>query len=96
MSIALTGTTSLDNASIQYTYPEMDIRGIVKATGIIKFKFRNGLSSSSFSFTDVDASTFISGITMEGTISTGKHNFIEGASRCFKYNISIRTNYKTY
>lgn len=80
MSIALSNTTPLDNASIQYTYPEMDIRGIDKSNDIIKFKFRNGLSSSSFSFTDVDASTFISGITMEGTISTGKHNFIEGAS----------------
>ena len=76
MSIALTGTIPLDNASIQYTYPEMDIRGIVKPNNnIITFKFRNGLSSSSFSFTDIDASTFISGITMEGTISTGKHIF---------------------
>ena len=81
MSIELTGTTLLANASIQYTYPEMDIRGIDKSNNIIKFKFRNGLSSSSFSFTDVDTSTFISGITMEGTISTGKHTFIEGNSK---------------
>jgi hypothetical protein len=75
MSITLSGTIPLENASIQYTYPEMDIRGIVKTNNIITFKFRNGLSSSSFSFTDIDASTFISGITMEGTISTGKHTF---------------------
>jgi hypothetical protein len=80
MSITLSGTTPLANASIQYTYPEMDIRGIDKSN-IIKFKFRNGLSSSSFSFTDIDTSTFISGITMEGTISTGKHKFIEGDSK---------------
>lgn len=75
MSITLSGTTPLANASIQYTYPEMDIRGIDKTKNIIIFKFRNGLSSSSFSFTDIDTSTFISGITMEGTISTGKHIF---------------------
>ena len=75
MSITLSETIPLENASIQYTYPEMDIRGIVKTNNIITFKFRNGLSSSSFSFTDIDASTFISGITMEGTISTGKHTF---------------------
>jgi hypothetical protein len=75
MSIDLNPTTTLENASIQYTYPEMDIRSIVKINNIITFKFRNGLSSSSFSFTDIDSSTFISGITMEGTISTGKHTF---------------------
>jgi hypothetical protein len=77
MSIALTGTTTLENASIQYTYPEMDIRGIDKAKDIIKFKFRNGLSSSSFSFTDVDGSIFKSGIASEGIISKKKHTYID-------------------
>lgn len=73
MSIDLTTATQLQNASIQYTYPEMDIRSIVKTKNIITFKFRNGLSSSSFSFTDTDNSIFKSGIASEGTISTSIH-----------------------
>ncbi len=73
MSIDLNLTTPLQNASIQYTYPEMDIRSIVKGN-TISFKFRNGLSSSSFSFTDTDNSIFKSGVASEGTISTSVHN----------------------
>jgi hypothetical protein len=89
MSINLNITTPLENASIQYTYPEMDIRGIDKTSNIINFKFRNGLSSSSFSFTDIDASTFISGITMEGTISTGKHTF-NSTSTSYPLELTIK------
>ena len=89
MSIALTGSIPLDNASIQYTYPEMDIRGIDKANDIIKFKFRNGLSSSSFSFTDVDSSIFKSGIASEGIISKKKHTYIENDSN-ITYELTIK------
>lgn len=75
MSISLTTASPLTNASIQYTYPEMDIRGIqtVGNTSVKKFFFRNGLSSSSFSFTDSENSIYKSGIASEGIISTGKH-----------------------
>jgi hypothetical protein len=74
MSIDLTTTSPLTNASIQYTYPEMDIRSIQTVNGTVKkFFFRNGLSNSSFSFTDSSNSIYISGIASEGIISTGKH-----------------------
>jgi hypothetical protein len=75
MSINLITASPLANASIQYTYPEMDIRGIQTFnTSAKKFFFRNGLSSSSFSFTDSGNSIYKSGIASEGIISTGKHN----------------------
>jgi hypothetical protein len=75
MSIDLTTASPLENASIQYTYPEMDIRGIQTANGTVKkFFFRNGLSSSSFSFTDSGNSIYKSGIASEGIISNGNHN----------------------
>ena len=74
MSIDLKTASPLQNVSIQYTYPEMDIRGIQTANGTVKkFFFRNGLSSSSFSFTDSGNSIYKSGIASEGIISTGKH-----------------------
>jgi hypothetical protein len=89
MSIELLSATPLDNASIQYTYPEMDIRGIDKSNDIIKFKFRNGLYSSSFSFTDVDASIFKSGIASEGIISKKKHTYNEDDST-ITYELTIK------
>jgi hypothetical protein len=74
MSIDLTQITStLSNASIQYTYPEMDIRNITTNNTVKKFLFRNGMSGSSFSFTDASNSIFKSGIATEGTIGTGIH-----------------------
>jgi len=74
MSIDLTQITStLSNASIQYTYPEMDIRNITTINDVKKFLFRNGMSGSSFSFTDSENSIFKSGIATEGTIGTGIH-----------------------
>lgn len=75
MSIDLTNITStLSNASIQYTYPIMDIRNIQSvSTSAKKFLFRNGMSGSSFSFTDSENSIFKSGIATEGTISTAIH-----------------------
>jgi len=63
MSINLTTASPLANASIQYTYPEMDIRGIQTFnTSAKKFFFRNGLSSSSFSFTDSGNSIYKAGL----------------------------------
>lgn len=87
MSIDLNLTTPLQNASIQYTYPEMDIRSIVKAN-TISFKFRNGLSSSSFSFTDTDNSIFKSGVASEGTISTGLHKI--GSKNIGSYELTVK------
>jgi hypothetical protein len=89
MSINLNNTTPLENASIQYTYPEMDIRDIDNGKGIINFKFRNGLSSSSFSFTDIDASIFKSGIASEGIISENKHNYTDNDFN-IKYELTVK------
>lgn len=89
MSIELNNTTPLENASIQYTYPEMDIRDIDNGKGIINFKFRNGLSSSSFSFTDIDASIFKSGIASEGIISENKHNYTDNDFN-IKYELTVK------
>lgn len=74
MSIDLTQATPSSNTSIQYTYPEMDIRSIQTiATSARKFFFRNGLTSSAFMLTDSENSIFKSGIASEGTISVGIH-----------------------
>jgi hypothetical protein len=73
MSIDLTPATPSSNTSIQYTYPEMDIRSIQTISSVKKFFFRNGMSSSSFAFTDSENSVFKSGIASEGTISVGIH-----------------------
>jgi hypothetical protein len=52
----------------------MDIRSIQTVNNSVKkFFFRNGLSSSSFSFTDSENSIYKSGIASEGIISNGKH-----------------------
>lgn len=77
MPIDLSTATPLSNASIQYTYPEMDIRNIQVLSNTNtsrKFFFRNGMSSSSFAFTDSENSIFKSGIASEGTISVGIHD----------------------
>jgi hypothetical protein len=81
MSIDLTTTTPLEYASIQYTYPEMDIKNIyIIDTSAKKFFFRNGLSQSSFSFTDSLNSIFKSGIATEGIISNGIHKINDNAN----------------
>lgn len=74
MSIDLTQATPSSNISIQYTYPDMDIRSIQTiAQTTRKFFFRNGLTSSAFMLTDSENSIFKSGIASEGTISVGIH-----------------------
>ena len=73
MSIALTGI-KLENASIQYTYPEMNIKNITKESGnVVKFYFQSSIAASTFTFIDSSSNSYISGIPAQGTISKCIH-----------------------
>ena len=74
MSIDLTGT-QLQNASIQYTYPDMNIKNMTKdtTTKISKFYFQTSINASTFTFIDSSSNSYISGTPTEGIISEGIH-----------------------
>lgn len=75
MSIDLTGT-KLQNASIQYTYPDMNIKNMTKDTNnVSKFYFQTSVTNSTFTFidSDSDSNSYISGTPAQGIISKGIH-----------------------
>jgi hypothetical protein len=75
MSIDLTTASPLENASIQYTYPEMNIKNITKESGnVVKFYFQSSIAASTFTFMDSSANSYISGTPAQGTISKGIHS----------------------
>lgn len=75
MSIDLTTASPLENASIQYTYPEMNIKNITKESGnVVKFYFQSSIAASTFTFMDSSSNSYISGTPAQGTISKGIHS----------------------
>ena len=74
MPIDLTGP-QLQNASIQYTYPDMNIKNMTKdtTTNISKFYFQTSMNASTFTFIDSSSNSYISGTPTQGIISKGVH-----------------------
>lgn len=98
MSIALTGI-KLENASIQYTYPEMNIKNITKdSNGNSSFYFQSSIATSTFTFIDSSSNSYISGTPAQGIISTGIHT-IDGNINAYELtikNISLTNNLVFY
>ena len=77
--IDISSAKTLDNASVEYSYPEMNIKNISKDTtmqngyadNIVKFYFQNSSSKSFFNFIDSTNNKYISGIASQGIISKG-------------------------
>jgi len=75
MNIELTSLTKLDNAYIQYTYPEMNIKNITTdSSGVVKFYFQSSIAASTFTFMDSSSNSYISGTPAQGIISKGIHS----------------------
>ena len=88
MPIALTGTAPLYNASIQYTYPEMNIKNITKdSSGNSSFYFQSSIAASTFTFIDSSSNSYISGTPAQGIISTGIHTI---NSKINDYELTVK------
>lgn len=73
--IYLSNSTPLDNAYIQYTYPEMNIKNITTdSNGVVKFYFQSSIAASTFTFMDLSSNIYISGTPAQGIISKGIHS----------------------
>jgi hypothetical protein len=101
--IYFSSAKTLDNASVEYSYPEMNIKNISKdttipiadayANNIVKFYFQNSSSKSFFNFIDSSNNKYISGIASQGIISKGIHNDSDGS--LYEYELTVKHIYPT-
>ena len=91
MPIALSNATLLENASIQYTYPEMNIKNITKdSNGNSSFYFQSSIAASTFTFIDSSSNSYISGTPAQGIISKSIHTINNGNINAHAYELTVK------
>jgi hypothetical protein len=94
VNIDYSSATRLDNASVEYSYPEMNIKNISKDTDKIStFYFQNSSAKSFFNFIDATNNKYISGIASQGIISKGIHTDNNGTLN--EYELTVKHIYPT-
>lgn len=83
--IELTSLTKLENTSIQYSYPEMNIKNISKTNDVVNFFFQASITTSMFTF--IHSNTYLSGTPTQGIISKSIHT---GDRYKYDYELTIK------